>query len=290
MSFSEMTPANSSSTLAKEALIVLLKECQSRPDAKIEAQGNKALALIRLKRYVEARATVKQIYSLATREEKKLLDYYNILAWALEGNEKEAIEILNYLEKQYPSDILVEESYWILMQNCLLEKKFNQAKVYLTKLEEKFPQGHFSASVQSLKVQLNQWLNAYQKNDLQINQRNIANEDILALAKRLRDKDPLQAVRYCDMVISAKEQNINLKIESMWLAGEILEKQKEYAKAAGYFEMIEFFFSGAAGQKALDGLKRAVFLYEKAIMNQEAARVRRLIEVYAGKAAKDSKA
>ena len=261
--------------LEKQETELLLKEYQTQADLKVEAQSRKILCLIQLQNYEQARIAIEKILPEATVEQRKILEYQRILSWLLENKDKQAEEFLIKLEKQYGQNPFVEEGVWILAQQLLGKKKTKEAIFYLNKLKQDYPRGTYSNRVLSLLEQLQE----IELSKATVDQKELipSQAELFKKALSVKKSDPQQARNYCDAIIAAENQATELKAQAMWLAGEILSEQKEYDKAAGYFEMIEIFLGDIDGAKAIEGLWRAGQLYEKAGMLSEARRAYRLL-------------
>lgn len=263
--------------IEKQETELLLKEYQTQADLRVEAQSRKVLCLIRVQSGSEAREVIEKILPEANGEQRKVLEYQRILSWLSDDKEKEATELLVKLKKQYGPDPLVEEGFWIVAQQLLGKQKKQEALFYLNQLKQDYPQGHYADQVRSLLAEL-------QKRELSQavpdqKESTPSPAELLKKALSLKKSDPQQARRYCDEIIAAENQATDVKASAMGLAGDILSDEKEYAKAAGYFEMIEFFLGNTEGNKAMEGLWRAGQLYEKAGMLSDAKRVYRLLIV-----------
>ncbi|MBX7157258.1 MAG: tetratricopeptide repeat protein [Verrucomicrobiae bacterium] len=265
---------NKSRAQEKEILKNLLQQTQSGTDLKIESQIRTVACLNNLKSYGKARQLVEECLPLANEKQKENLIYQKVLSELLEGK-SEAEEGLKSFEAHYGFNASTEEGYWIWIQKLLAKKDQEKAIFYLKRLMDQSPQGRFAKEGQALLDKLNK------EKATHANSSELSWSEILALAKSLRDKDAERARKECDRIIAAPLQEVALKVEAMWLAGEILRDQREYDKAAGYFEMIDVFFGESAKEKSMLGLWEAGKCYEKAGMKQEKKRVyENLLERY----------
>lgn len=262
--------ANLSETREEEKTILenLLKEVQSRPDLKIESQLRIVECWNRLEQYDKARQLITKCLPLATENQQEKLAYQNVLSNLLEEN-SEAEKNLEMFQTRYGFNALTEEGYWIFIQKLLAKNQTDKAQRYLQALVDHYPQGRFSQQGRVLLEKINE----EQRVAKTAIAEKISWSEILSLAKSLRVKDPVQAREACDRIIAAPMQEVTLKAEAMWLAGEILRGQNEFAKAAGYFEMIDTFLGETVKEKSMKGLWEAAQCYEKAGMNQERKRV-----------------
>ncbi|MEZ5405660.1 MAG: tetratricopeptide repeat protein [Verrucomicrobiia bacterium] len=258
----------------KESLEDLLQETQTRVDLKIEAQIRTATCLNYLKSYDKARQLVEECLPLASEKQKENLIYQKVLSELLEGK-PEAEVSLKLFETDYGFNASTEEGYWIWIQKLLAKNDQEKAIFYLKKLMDRSPEGRFANEGRALLDKLNE------EEVTHATSSELSWNEVLTLAKSLRDKDAERARRECDRIIGAPVQEAVLKAEAMWLAGEILRDQKEYDKAAGYFEMIDIFLGESVKEKAMLGLLEAGKCYEKAGMKQEEKRVyQNLMERY----------
>jgi tetratricopeptide (TPR) repeat protein len=262
--------AKLSPTQEREKMVLenLLKESQSRLDLKIESQLRMVECWNRLGQYDKARQLIAESLPLATEKQQEKLVYQSVLADLMEGN-SEAEKSLKIFQARYGFNALTEEAYWICIQKLLAKNQTEKAQHYLQELVDHYPQGSFSQESRALLEKVNEEQNVAKVTT----SGEISWSEILSLAKSLRVKDPIQARQACDRIIAAPTQEVALKAEAMWLAGEVLRDQKEFAKAAGYFEMIDIFLGETVKDKSMKGLWEASQCYEKAGMNQEKKRV-----------------